>query len=206
MKQHRYTGPHDVVWIDDFLSARACSVILEELNYCFWSRSAVVARRDGIWRSWVSDSRTSETTTARWFSAALRRELGRVDRRIERQLEERPRHFEGWQATRYRIGERFDYHYDSLHCGEEPAGMRRATLLIYLNSPRSGGGTRFRDLELEVPAVAGRLLYFRNVLPDGSADMQMIHSGLPVARGQKVTLVNWVREQPMPSQGDLSHE
>jgi prolyl 4-hydroxylase len=194
MKQHRYPGPQEVVWIDDFLSARACSTILEELKYCFWSRSAVVSRRDGSLRSWISASRTSATTTERWFSAPLWRELRQVNGRIQRQLGETSANFEGWQATRYRTGQHFDYHHDSMHCREEPAGMRLATLLIYLNSPRSGGATHFRNLELEVPAVAGRLLYFRNVLPDGTADLNMIHSGLPVGRGQKVTLVNWVRE------------
>jgi prolyl 4-hydroxylase len=203
MKQHRHAGPDEIVWIDGFLSARACEAITEELNYCFWSRSSVVSYRDGTWRSGVSNTRTSETTTAQWFSSALRRELARVDKRIERTLCEKPSTFEGWQATRYGAGQRFDDHYDFGHCRHEPAGMRIATVLIYLQCPRAGGGTRFRDLDLEVDAVSGRLLYFRNVLPDGSDNLRMMHSGLPVERGRKVTLVNWVRERPLREAGKL---
>ena len=199
MKSHSHSGPDKVVWIDEFLSERACMAILDELEYCFWSRSSVIAYRDGNLRSWVSGARTSETTTAKWFSSTLKREMARVDRRIERTLGESPGALEGWQATRYGLGQRFDYHYDFGHCRYEPQGRRIATLLLYLHSPRAGGGTRFRDLELDIAAVSGRLLYFRNVLPDGTDNLRMLHAGMPVTRGKKITLVNWVREHPLLS-------
>ena len=189
-------GRDGVAWFDGFATERSCSAILEELEYCFWWPSGVVSRGgDGAYRSHLSLMRTSETTTARWFSAELRREIRALDKRIERVLAEDPRNFEGWQATRYGLGERFDDHYDTGHCREEPAGERKATLVLYLCGPQAGGATRFRDLDLDVPAKAGRLLYFRNLKPDGSEDRRMLHASMPVRRGRKVTLVNWVRER-----------
>lgn len=192
----RREGRDGVTWIDGFLSPRACEAILGELDHCFWWPSTVVSQQlSGEYRSHRSPKRVSQTTTATWFSSPLRREIRALDRRIARMFGDDPDSFEGWQATRYARGERFDDHYDIGHCRDEPQGERKATLVLYLHAPHAGGATRFRDLDLEVAAKAGRLLYFRNLLPDGSEDLRMLHSSLPVRRGRKVTLVNWVRER-----------
>ncbi|MBS0295822.1 MAG: 2OG-Fe(II) oxygenase [Proteobacteria bacterium] len=198
MKRHRRAGIDEIEWIDDFVSERARTSILSELEYCFWWPSLVVSRdADGGWRSGRSDWRASETTTERWFTLQLMTEVRRIERRVERILGEPPDCFEGWQATRYGPGQYFDDHYDFGHCRDEPAGERRATLVLYLRCPAGGGGTHFPERDLTVAARPGRLLFFRNLLPDGSEDMAMLHASLPVRRGRKLTLVNWIRERPV---------
>jgi hypothetical protein len=59
---------------------------------------------------------------------------------------------------RYRSGvdERFQLHFDSIH----HVANRYLVFLWYLNDVESGGQTRFPQLDLEVPARAGRLLMF----------------------------------------------
>lgn len=66
-----------------------------------------------------------------------------------------------------------------------------ATALLVLEGPDVGGHTRFPLADggpVEVQAKAGRLITWANHGPDGRPDPRSRHEGLPVLRGQKVTL------------------
>lgn len=183
-------------WTDGLLSKRTCSLILEELEITFWRPSSVVAKQqNGSLKDYYSASRVSETAHEEWFSPELRRELRRIETRIATMLDAVVARFEEWQAIRYRRGGRFDFHFDAGYWADEPAGEREKTVLIYLDTPGAGGGTRFRELNIQVDARAGRLLTWDNLLPSGERDPRMLHAGVPVTKGIKTVLVTWVRQR-----------
>lgn len=187
------TGP---VWIDGFLAPEQCAAILDELRWAFWTPSTVVARAaTGGLRARASAMRVSESTHETWFSEPLVAELRALEVRIAAAFGIRPERCEPWQATRYRRGGSFDYHHDSGHWGHEPAGEREWTLLLHLRAPTAGGSTHFRALDVDVPARAGRLVVWRNLLPGGARDPAMLHAGMPVDRGTKTVLVTWARQR-----------
>jgi prolyl 4-hydroxylase len=184
-------------WVDGFLTPVACARALDELDFAFWRPSTVVNRaRDGSVYSHVSLVRVSETTSESWFTPELRALLRRVERRLCTKLGVERNRFEEWQAVRYRRGGRFDYHLDAGFWSGEPAGEREWTVLLYLDTPPAGGATRFKELGLDVQAVAGRLLVWNNLLEPGIANPWMLHAGAPVRRGCKTILVTWIRERP----------
>lgn len=70
-----------------------------------------------------------------------------------------------------------------------------ATGMLHLVTPGEGGETRFphaRPGPAVVAARAGRLVAWRNLLPDGTPDPASLHEGLPVLRGRKMTLTAFV--------------
>jgi len=192
---------HGVRWTDGFLSEQACRRILEELEISFWKPSSVISRQqDGLLKSYGSTRRVSETAHEQWFSIELRRELRRIETRVAAMISADAARFEEWQATRYLRGGRFDPHLDTGYWADEPAGEREKTVVIYLDTPGAGGGTRFEELGLVVDARAGRLVTWDNLLADGEKNPRMLHSAVPVARGIKTVLVTWVRQRKVREQ------
>src|SRR3954466_7944925 len=108
------------------------------------------------------------------------RRIRRIETRLAALIDRAPERYEAWQATRYRPGGRFEPHFDAGYWGGDPAGEREWTALLYLDAPRRGGGTRFTELDLSIEPRAGRLVLWRNLLPDGTPDPRMKHAGEPV--------------------------
>jgi prolyl 4-hydroxylase len=178
--------------VDGFLRETQCHAIIEELDFALW-RPSGVAEYDGP--RVRSSFRLSETTTGRWFSTSLRRTMRAIDRRIERLVPRFVQRREEWQATRYGVGGKFDYHFDGGQWVENPSGDREHTVLLYLDTPRRGGGTHFKELDVEITPKAGRLVAWRNLDADGKRDDAMLHAALPLLAGKKTVLVTWVRER-----------
>jgi prolyl 4-hydroxylase len=185
-----------VTWVDNFLSTGECCQILEELQFAFWSPSGVsyqtprAAPRNGL-----SKLRVSETAMEDWFSKPLMRTLTRLDQRLEALIPRFRSRRELWQATRYCRGGSFDYHLDSGNWAHERAGDREHTALIYLDRPRAGGSTHFRELQLDVKPRVGRLLLWRNLTRNRESDREMCHASTPVLAGHKTVLVTWIRQR-----------
>jgi prolyl 4-hydroxylase len=81
------------------------------------------------------------------------------------------------QIVRYRSGEEFSWHYDEVPPTQlNNGGQRVATLLVYLNTVKRGGGTIFRDLKnangepLTVKPVQGSALLFFPAFANGRPD------------------------------------
>jgi prolyl 4-hydroxylase len=181
---------------DGFLPPQQCETILAELEFAFWQRSKVyVDAGGGEYQHLYSDKRASMTTSERWFSTPLRRAIANIDRRIARVLPSMLTHREEWQATRYTKGGRFGYHSDSGYFAHEAAGERTHTIMIYLDTPRRGGVTRFPRLGIDVKCQAGRVAIWSNLMADGRSDPDMVHAGAPVTAGRKTILVSWIRER-----------
>lgn len=185
-----------LLWIDGFLKPGQCEEILSELEFAHWWPSTVAryATKDRVEIA-RSSARVSESTDGEWFSAPLTRMIRSIEKRLSLIVPGVPARCERWQATRYARGGKFDFHFDCGHWAKEPAGERARTILIYLDSPAAGGATCFRELDLEVRPVAGRLVVWRNLRANGKCDPDMLHAGAPLRKGTKTVLVTWVRQR-----------
>jgi prolyl 4-hydroxylase len=143
-----------VYWFDNFIEAPRCEGILAELEFAFWRPSTVYLEGEGGKHQYVySRRRVSSTTSERWFTPPLRRAIALIDRRISRHLPQAPSCREEWQATIYERGGRFDYHHDSGYFGDDAAGERTHSVVLYLEAPERGGETRFPLLDLSVKSL-----------------------------------------------------
>lgn len=182
--------------IPTFLSPEECAAIRAELAFAFWYPSTVVHRVEGLRVAGrISPCRVSETTDESWFTRELAQRMRIINARLTALLPGFGERREGWQATRYFPGGRFKPHMDCGHWDGDPAGEREHTVLIFLNTPRSGGETFFPYLGTAIRPVAGRLLAWRNLTDDGGCDRRMTHSSLPLLAGRKTVLVTWLRQR-----------
>lgn len=89
-----------------------------------------------------------------------------------------------------------------LHCDSYPGGASTliATAMLYLAEPEAGGETRFplawpEAIDVQ-PRKGGLVLWFSHK-PNGTLDVRSAHEGLPVSRGVKATLTNFIYK-PLP--------
>jgi prolyl 4-hydroxylase len=108
-------------------------------------------------------------------------------------------------AISYEVGQEFRAHADFI----EPSipqfqpelrllGQRTATIVTYLNSDFDGAETWFPDAGVKFRGDVGDAIVFANVLPNGTPDYNTKHAGLPVLRGRKWVLSQWIRAKPFP--------
>jgi predicted 2-oxoglutarate/Fe(II)-dependent dioxygenase YbiX len=112
---------------------------------------------------------------------------------------------EPMEVLHYAGGETYKPHIDFFHpsrpgYAEEMRvrGQRVKTCLVYLNSNYEGGQTEFPKLGIKFRGESGEALVFDNMGADGAGDMNTLHTGLPVTRGEKWLLSQWIREKPQP--------
>eukprot|EP00929_Paragymnodinium_shiwhaense_P052709 TRINITY_DN26401_c0_g1_i2.p1 TRINITY_DN26401_c0_g1~~TRINITY_DN26401_c0_g1_i2.p1 ORF type:complete len:178 (-),score=25.21 TRINITY_DN26401_c0_g1_i2:73-606(-) len=101
---------------------------------------------------------------------------------------------EPFAMVRYEPGQCFKVHHDG--------SMRSSTVFIYLNDVEGGGETYFPKLGYKVRPVARAAVMWHNRLPDGSADMRMVHEALPTTEGIKYGVNCFVAHTPLR---DASH-
>jgi prolyl 4-hydroxylase len=185
-----------ITYYDEFLSADECRIILEELEIAFWQPSKVIQTNDPHkLQEVLSRSRISHTAYQQWFPAKLNIVLKRIEKRLCRLVHSKSDRLEPWQATRYPFRGKFDYHLDAGYWTYHSAGERMRTFLLYLDTPLKGGETHFRALDISVTAKAGRLLTWDNLFDNGGCNYRMVHSGKPLLKGKKTTLVSWERQK-----------
>lgn len=110
---------------------------------------------------------------------------------------------ESFQVVRYGPGHEYRPHFDGYDMGTRVGeanasrgGQRLATALLYLSAPAIGGATGFPTLDMDVPAVPGRLLIFWNVGDDRmKPHPSSLHAGNPVEVGEKWIANLWFRER-----------
>ena len=115
-----------------------------------------------------------------------------------------PADLEAPQVLHYRVGQRFERHYDFLdadlpgHTRElAERGQRIITFLIYLNGDFDGGETDFPLLDQRCKPPAGGALCFVNIDPAGAPDRRTLHAGLTPTRGEKWLFSQWIRRPPI---------
>ncbi|QNP42235.1 2OG-Fe(II) oxygenase [Lysobacter terrestris] len=102
-------------------------------------------------------------------------------------------------VLRYRPGQEYRPHRDyrppgSLELDQPQAGNRQRTICVYLNEVEAGGETEFPLPGLRIAPSPGRAVIFENLLPDGRPDVDSLHAGLPVERGEKWLATLWLRQ------------
>ncbi|MFZ2032011.1 MAG: 2OG-Fe(II) oxygenase [Vitreimonas sp.] len=152
----------------------------------------------------VGDRRTNSVAGSSMLEPDLVMQLTRL--RIAGALDLSAEQLEPSNVLRYEVGQEYGPHYDVIRPEEgqnfeaelRTIGQRCATVLVYLNEGYEGGETEFPRLRLRFKGKPGDALIFWNLSTDNALERDSLHAGLPVTRGEKWLLSQWVRERPLP--------
>ncbi|MEB3286906.1 MAG: 2OG-Fe(II) oxygenase [Vampirovibrionales bacterium] len=181
--------------IDDFLSPEECQALIGEA----WHRmnpSTVVDNESGEMKP--HPGRTSRGT---FFHRGETDLVNRIEHRIAQMTRIPVENGEGLQVLNYQPDQFYKPHYDyfdpampgsGVHL--QKGGQRVATLLMYLDTPESGGETAMPEVGITVIPKRGRAFLFYNLFPNGALDAQTLHSSEPVRSGEKWVATKWIRE------------
>ncbi len=176
------------------LSDAECEALIEEAAPRM-ARSETVADADGT--SEVNPARTSD---GMFFLRGESPLITRIEARISALLRWPVGWGEGLQVLRYPPGAQYRPHhdyFDPAHPGSAAVlargGQRVGTLLMYLNTPASGGATVFPDIDLDIPAHRGQAVFFSYDRPHPVT--RTLHGGASVIEGEKWVATKWLRER-----------
>lgn len=109
---------------------------------------------------------------------------------------------EGLQVLRYGIGDQYLPHEDWFHPGSKGSqkvlrfgGQRIISFVACLKEPEEGGAIDFPRLKITHKLKAGDAIFFWNIMKNGKGDMRAEHAAMPVIKGEKISLVTWIRER-----------
>lgn len=103
----------------------------------------------------------------------------------------------------YAVGQDIKAHYDRLndgigdYAGSGYKGDRIATFLLYLNDDFDGGELEFPLVGQRFKGKTGDALYFAHVDQAGKRERLSLHAGLPIRRGEKYVLSQWIHDRPL---------
>ena len=147
-----------------------------------------------------SEVNVARTSRGMFFERGETGVIDRVEKRIAAMLGWPVQNGEGLQVLHYQPGAEYKPHYDyfdPVHPGSasilKRGGQRVGTLLMYLNTPRKGGGTTFPDVGLEIAPIKGNAVYFS--YDRAHVDTKSLHGGAPVIEGEKWVATKWLRER-----------
>jgi prolyl 4-hydroxylase len=147
-----------------------------------------------------SEVNVARTSDGMFFGRGETPLIAAVEQRIAELVDWPAERGEGLQVLRYRPGAEYRPHqdyFDPAHPGTprilERGGQRVGTLVMYLNTPESGGATIFPDVGLEVMPVRGNALFFSYERAHPSS--RTLHGGAPVTAGEKWVATKWMRER-----------
>jgi len=172
-----------------FLTPEECDFLVAQATPTF-APSLVVDPHTG--RQMLNPVRTSDGTA--FPLTAENPAIHAINRRIAAATGTDVAQGEPLQVLRYHPGQEYKPHFDALPAGE--ANQRILTALAYLTDGYNGGETLFLSTALRFRGKKGDLLVFRNATPDGRADPNAQHAGLPVSRGVKIIATRWIRARP----------
>jgi hypothetical protein len=127
------------------------------------------------------------------FMAILRTRIVEATQRQMREMEPP-------MVLNYSVGQEFHAHYDSPADPNTPGFRQRLiTVLLSLNDQYEGGATAFPIVGGRWRGRKGTAIYFWNVTPDGTRDERSLHAGLPITRGEKWMMTQFItRSRPTP--------
>jgi predicted 2-oxoglutarate/Fe(II)-dependent dioxygenase YbiX len=103
----------------------------------------------------------------------------------------------------YALGQDIKPHYDRLndgigdYAGSGYKGDRIATFLLYLNDDFDGGELEFPLVDRRFKGKTGDAIYFAHVDQAGKRERLSLHAGLPIRRGEKYVLSQWIHDRPL---------
>ncbi|SHM88533.1 2OG-Fe(II) oxygenase [Flavobacterium saccharophilum] len=186
----------EIYSVHNIISDTDVLIIKEELNFTLWQPSTVLKRDilDGNYYHEINEFRISETSHQIWFTDRLNEQLDNLEKKIELLFKVEKAYLEPWQALKYPQYGKVDYHLDAGYWQNDKGGERIFSFLLYLTTPESGGETHFRAHNLKIDAISGNMLVWNNLLSSGNVNHAMIHSGMPLYKGEKICLISWSRQ------------
>ena len=183
-----------VVVLGGFLTDQECDQIIA-LAGPRMARSETVDNLTG-----GSEVNVARTSRGMFFERGETGVIERVERRIAALLGWPIQNGEGLQVLHYQPGAEYKPHYDyfdPVHPGSasilKRGGQRVGTLLMYLNTPKKGGGTIFPDVGMEVAPIKGNAVFFS--YDRAHVNTKSLHGGAPVIEGEKWVATKWLRER-----------
>ena len=183
-----------VIVLGGFLSDAECDQIIA-LAKPRMARSETVDNLTG-----GSEVNVARTSRGMFFERGETGVIDKVEKRIAALLDWPVQNGEGLQVLHYQPGAEYKPHYDyfdPVHPGSAPilkrGGQRVGTVLMYLNTPRKGGGTTFPDVGFEVAPIKGNAVFFS--YDRAHVNTKSLHGGAPVIEGEKWVATKWLRER-----------
>jgi hypothetical protein len=180
-----------------FVSARVCDWLVERARGKLERARVYDAFKQ---MDYVDESRTNSSAIFHGMDADLVHLM--VQTRIAAACGQPVTHMEASTVLHYAVGETIGNHYDFVDPSHPSyaeeirrSGNRVVTFLIYLNADYEGGATVFPRLDVRHFGELGEGMFFVNTLPDGSANVQTLHSGHPPTRGEKWVFSQFVRNR-----------
>ena len=103
----------------------------------------------------------------------------------------------------YALGQDIKPHYDRLndgigdYGGRGYDGDRIVTFLLYLNDGFEGGELDFPKVGKHFKGRKGDAVYFAHIDDAGKPERLSLHAGLPILRGEKYVLSQWIHDRPL---------
>jgi prolyl 4-hydroxylase len=206
-------GGHSVLWAGDrdvkilftmkvprvivfggLLSDEECDTLVELARPKLVRSETVVNATGG---SEVNEARTS---SGMFFDRGATPFIAALEKRIATLVNWPVDNGEGIQILHYGPGAEYRPHhdyFDPVHPGTatilQRGGQRVGTVVVYLNTPKAGGGTTFPDVGLEVAAIKGNAVFFS--YDRAHVVTKTLHGGAPVIEGEKWVATKWMRER-----------
>ena len=183
-----------VIVFGNLLSHQECDEMVE------LARARLVRSETVVTSTGASEVNTARTSDGMFFGRGENALCARIETRIGALLGWPVENGEGLQVLRYRPGAEYKPHYDYFDPAQagtptilKRGGQRVGTVVIYLNTPESGGATTFPDVKLEVAPVKGNGVFFSYDRPHPMT--RTLHGGAPVLAGEKWVTTKWLRER-----------
>lgn len=183
-----------VIVLGGFMSDQECDAIIALANPRM-ARSETVDNVTG-----GSEVNVARTSRGMFFERGETGVIDKVEKRIAAMLGWPVQNGEGLQVLHYKPGAEYKPHYDyfdPVHPGSasilKRGGQRVGTLLMYLNTPKKGGGTIFPDVGFEVAPIKGNACFFS--YDRAHVNTKSLHGGQPVIEGEKWVATKWLRER-----------
>lgn len=188
------SGRPRVAVVDNLLSADECRLLIASAQPML-RRSLTIDPQTGM--AVTQQLRTSSDASFDPITEDLSLRL--VQQRMAAAAGMRLVQAEHLVVLRYEPGQEYRPHRDyrppeSLRDDVPEAGNRARTICVYLNQPEAGGETEFPLPGVTIAPQTGRAVIFDNLLPDGRPDVDSLHAGLPVQRGEKWLATLWLRQ------------
>lgn len=187
--------------LDGVLSPTECDQLIEYAYSKGLKRSGVVDGDSGS--SQQHDARTSSSV---FFTRAETPLINSLEERLAALTHWPIENGEGLQLLQYEPGQEYRAHFDWFNPKNpgsashlKRGGQRVGTLVVYLQTPDAGGGTRFPKSGIEVMPNRGGAVFFTDLTVSGQPDENTLHAGTPVQQGTKIVLTYWQREGPFRS-------
>lgn len=178
--------------IADFLSPDECNTLIDLSTALLTPSTITVPSSD-------KEFRTSRTANLQLVDIPT---VSIIDNKICECLGIDTLHSESMQIQRYDVGQQFKEHTDffepkseELRQFDNQMGNRTWTFMVYLNNVKSGGGTMFPAINLNIKPQQGLAVVWNNRYPNGMVNYDTLHAGLPVEDGEKFIITKWFREK-----------